>query len=231
MGQKVNPVGLRLKINKTWKSNWFEDKKYGDYIVEDINIRNFINDKYARGKEYSRVLISDIKISRYTKNIKILIYTNRPGLIIGKKGQDIEALKNELQSQLKLSGNVIINIAEVKNVDTDPDSIAQSIGKAIEGRVSYKRAMKQAISRSTKAGAKGIKIQVSGRLNGADMAKSESFKEGSIPLHTFQADVCYGKYDALTTYGIIGVAVWIYNGIKPVSKTGIDVNVGSLVKN
>ena len=215
MGQKTNPIGLRLKINRNWDSNWFSEREYGNLLIEDLKIRKHITDKVLKNKDFNRVELSDIKIRKVGKAINIHIYTSRPGLLIGKKGQDIEKLKDELTKLLAIKNSknkININISEVKKVDLDAKIVAQSIGKAIIGRVAYKRAMKQAITRSIKSGAKGIKIQVAGRLNGSDMARREYFKEGSIPLHTFDAIVDHGKYDALTTYGIIGVSVWIYKG-------------------
>lgn len=220
MGQKTNPVGLRLKINRTWDSNWYADKKdFGRQVVEDIRLRNFINKRITSDKSYSRVELSDIRFKRFPGMLNVTIHTSRPGMLIGKKGQDIENLKKELEKQIGGKIRVNINIAEIKKLDLDAKVIAQSISKAIIARVPYKRAMKQAISRSMKSGAKGIKIQLSGRLGGSDMARREYFKEGSIPLHTFDADVDYGKFDAKTTYGIIGVSVWVYRGIVKQDKT------------
>lgn len=230
MGQKANPIGLRLKINKTWDSNWYEEKEYGNQLIEDIKIRNYIYKRITRGKAYSRVELSDIKITRFTGTINVYIYTSRPGLLIGKKGQDIENLKNDIKKEIKTEAKININIAEVKKLDLDARVIAQSVGKAIEGRVAYKRAMKQAITRAMKAGAKGVKIQCAGRLNGSDMARREYFKEGSIPLHTFSADVDFGKYDCLTTYGITGISVWINKGNTEVKGSAVASNLGALVQ-
>ena len=212
MGQKTNPIGLRLKINRSWDSNWFSEREYGNLLIEDLKMRQHIEQRVLRNKAFNRVELSDIKIRRIGKSINIHIYTSRPGLLIGKKGQDIERLKDELVKLINTRNRINININEVKKIDLDAKIVAQSVGKAIVGRVAYKRAMKQAITRSIKSGAKGIKIQVAGRLNGSDMARREYFKEGSIPLHTFDAVVDHGKFDALTTYGIIGVSVWIYKG-------------------
>ena len=212
MGQKCNPVGVRLKINRSWDSNWYADGEYGNYLIEDLKIRSYIRDKVLKNRSYNRVELSDMKIRRIGKAINIYIYTSRPGLLIGKKGHDIEKLRAELAKIVKTKIN--LNINEVKKIDLDAKIIAQSVGKAIQGRVAYKRAMKQAITRAMKSGAKGVKIQVAGRLGGADMARREYFKEGSIPLHTFEAQVDFGKYNALTTYGIIGISVWVHHGLK-----------------
>ncbi len=212
MGQKVNPVGMRLKINRTWESNWFAEKDYGRLLVEDIKIRRFIQKKIFWNKAFSKVEISDIKIKRFPGQVNVYIYTSRPGLLIGKKGADIETLKKQLAPLVSEKTNINININEVKKVDLDAKVVSQIVGRSIEGRIAYKRAMKQCISRTMKSGAKGVKIQVSGRLGGADIARTEYFKEGSIPLHTFSADIDFGKYDALTTYGIIGIQVWIFKG-------------------
>ncbi|HMB01926.1 MAG TPA: 30S ribosomal protein S3 [Spirochaetota bacterium] len=213
MGQKANPKGLRLKINQEWESNWYAEKeRYSDYLIEDIKLRKFIYKYIIRNKKYRRVEISDILIKRFPDSININIYTSRPGSLIGKKGQDIELLRKQLTRLVGEGKNINLNINEVKKVDLDARVVSQSVGKMIEGRMNYKKAMKQSISRAVRSGAKGIKIQVTGRLGGADMARCESFKEGSIPLHTFNALVDYAKYDALTTYGIIGVTTWIHKG-------------------
>lgn len=219
MGQKANPVGLRLKINRTWESNWYAEKDYGSLLVEDLRIRRYIQKKIFRSKNYSKVEISDIRIKRFPGQVNIYIYTSRPGLLIGKKGQDIDDLRKQLQDLVRPKGLVAptelkinININEVKKVDLDAKIVAQNVGRAIEGRMAYKRAMKQAIARTMKSGAKGIKIQVSGRLGGSDIARREFFREGSIPLHTFRAAIDHGKYDAITTYGVVGIQTWIFKG-------------------
>ena len=230
MGQKANPIGLRLKITRTWESNWFAEKnKYGDLLVEDITIRNHIMKKVAHRKGYDKVEISDIQIKRFPGTVNVYIYTSRPGLLIGKKGQDIEVLRTELKKVVAPDLTINLNISEVKKVDLDARVVAQSVGKMIEGRMNYKKAMKQAISRSMKSGAKGIKIQVAGRLGGSDMARREYFKEGSIPLHTFSANVDYGKYPAKTTFGIIGITAWIHNGGDDKGSIAGSGGVGSLV--
>ena len=230
MGQKTNPIGLRLKINRDWSSNWFSEKDYGDLLIEDLAIRKHITNKVFKNRSFNRLELSDIKIKRIGKAINIHIQTSRPGLLIGKKGQDIERMRQELIKLTNTKNKININISEVKKLDLDAKIVAQSVGKAIVGRVSYKRAMKQAIARSIRSGAKGIKIQVAGRLNGSDMARREYFKEGSIPLHTFVAVVDHGKYNALTTYGIIGVSVWIYKGDVSKSKFEATEKAANLYK-
>ena len=172
MGQKTNPKGLRLTISDTWNSSWYAEKQYGQYLVEDIKIRNYIQHQIFRQKGYEKVEISDIKIKRFPGNVEIYIYTSRPGLLIGKKGADIERLKAELSSRVVKEGTRInININEIKKTDLDAGVVSQVVGKMIEHRASYKKAMKQAITRSVRAGAKGIKVQIAGRLGGAEMAR------------------------------------------------------------
>ena len=231
MGQKVNPIGVRLKHNRIWESNWYGEKNYGTYLIEDLRIRKFIENKILHSRRYARLELSVIKIRRIGKLINIYIYASRPGLLIGKKGQDIEDLRNSVQKIVDIDLKVNININEIKKLDLDANVVAQNIGKAIEGRVAYKRAMKQAIARSMKSGAKGVKIQVAGRLNGSDMARREYFKEGSIPLHTFDAEISYGQYKAITTYGIIGITVWIHKGYTSKAKFDSSSNVGKIIKN
>ena len=214
MGQKVNPIGIRLKINRSWLSSWYDEQKYRDFIIEDLKIQAHVEKKFLRNKNFRKLEISDVKVSRIGKNVNLKIYTSRPGLVIGKKGQDIEKLRKEVLTIVGDTKKINIDIVEIKKVDLDAKIVAQSIGKAIENRAHYKKAIKQAIFRSIKTGAKGVKVQIAGRLNGADMARRESFREGSIPLHTFDSLIEYGRYDALTTYGILGVTVWINTGKK-----------------
>lgn len=205
MGQKVNPHGLRVGVIKDWSSRWYaKDKDFGDTLVEDYNIR-----KYIKTTQYSTG-ISRIEIERFGERIKIFIYTGRPGKIIGKGGSGIEAVRKELQ---KMTGkNVYINIIEVKNVDCDAQLVAENIASQLERRISFRRAMKQAISRALRGGAEGIKTSVSGRLNGAEMARTEGYSDGNVPLQTLRADIDYGFAEADTTYGKIGVKVWINKG-------------------
>ena len=205
MGQKVHPTGVRVGIIKDWKAKWYADSKnFADYLVEDQKIRKFLKKKlYAAG-------ISDIEIERTAKMIKVNVHAAKPGIIIGKGGAGAESLKAELT---KLIGKDInINIVEVKSVDTDAQLVAENIAGQLERRISFRRAMKQCMQKSMKAGALGIKTAVSGRLGGADMARTEFYKEGTIPLQTLRADIDYGFAEADTTYGKIGVKVWVYNG-------------------
>lgn len=206
MGQKVSPHGLRVGIIKDWDSKWFANKKdFSDLLVEDFKIRKFIKNKlYTAG-------ISRILIERAANNrVNINIFTSKPGMVVGKGGENIEALKKEL---VKLTGKTVhIDISEVKRPEIDSQLVAENVAYAIERRISFRRAMKQAIGRAMKAGAQGIKIAVSGRLNGAEMARTESYNEGNVPLSTLRADIDYGFAEADTTYGKIGVKVWIYKG-------------------
>ena len=205
MGQKVHPTGARVGIIKDWNSKWYADSKnFADYLVEDQKIRKFLKKKlYAAG-------ISKIEIERTAKIVKINLYTAKPGIIIGKGGAGVETIKAETS---KLIGkDVNLNIVEVKNIDTDAQLVAENIAGQLERRISFRRAMKQCMQKATKAGALGIKTAVSGRLGGADMARTEFYKEGNIPLQTLRADIDYGFAEADTTYGKIGVKVWIYKG-------------------
>ena len=205
MGQKVHPTGARVGIIKDWNSKWYADSKdFANYLVEDQKIRKFLKKKlFAAG-------ISKIEIERTAKMVKINLYTAKPGIVIGKGGAGVEAIKSEVA---KLIGkDVNLNIVEVKNIDTDAQLVAENIAGQLERRISFRRAMKQCMQKATKAGALGIKTAVSGRLGGADMARTEFYKEGNIPLQTLRADIDYGFAEADTTYGKIGVKVWIYKG-------------------
>ena len=205
MGQKVNPIGLRLGIIKGWDSNWYGGKDFGDKLAEDVQIRKYINSRLQRS------MVSRINIDRTLKMVTITINTARPGVIIGKGGQEVDKLKEELK---KITNNdVQITIAEIKRPDIDALVVAQSIARSIESRVSYKRAVKNAMSQTMRSGADGIKVSVSGRLGGAEMARSEHMKEGRTPLHTLRADIDYALAEAHTTYGRIGVKEWICNGM------------------
>ena len=205
MGQKMDPNGLRLGIIKDWNSKWYADSKnFADYLVEDYKIRKYIDKKlHVAG-------ISKIEIERTAKFVKINVYTAKPGLIIGKGGNLAEALKAELEKMINKQVN--LNIVEVSNIDLDAKLVAENIAMQLEKRISFRRAMKQCMQKTMKAGALGIKTAVSGRLGGADMARTEFYKEGTIPLQTLRADIDYGFYEANTTYGKIGVKVWIYKG-------------------
>ena len=205
MGQKMDPHGLRVGVIKDWSSKWYADKKdFADYLVEDNKIRKYVKKKlYISG-------ISKIEIERTAKFVRVNVYTAKPGLVIGKGGNYAEILKNELQKMINKDVN--LNIVEVKNVDVDAQLVAENIAGQLERRISFRRAMKQCMQKTMKAGALGIKTAVSGRLGGADMARTEFYKEGTIPLQTLRADIDYGFFEANTTYGKIGVKVWIYKG-------------------
>ena len=205
MGQKMHPHGLRVGVIKDWNSKWYADSKnFSDYLVEDHKIRDYVKKKlFVSG-------ISKIEIERTPKFVKVNVYTAKPGLVIGKGGNLAESLKNELTKMINKDVN--LNIVEVKNIDTDAQLVAENIANQLERRISFRRAMKQCMQKSMKAGALGIKTAVSGRLAGADMARTEFYKEGTIPLQTLRADIDYGFYEADTTYGIIGIKVWIYKG-------------------
>ncbi len=204
MGQKVNPHGLRVGVIKDWDSKWYADGDFADYLVEDYNIRKFLKKKlYNAG-------VSKIEIERASDKVKVIVYTAKPGVVIGKGGAEIEVTKKELQ---KLTGrNILIDIKEIKRPDKDAQLVAENIAQQLENRVSFRRAMKSCMGRTMKAGALGIKTAVSGRLGGADMARKEFYSEGTIPLQTLRADIDYGFAEADTTYGKIGVKVWIYKG-------------------
>lgn len=212
MGQKVNPHGLRVGIIKDWDTKWYAEKDFADNLIEDVKIRKFIKKKlYAAG-------VSKIGIERTAGRVKISVYTAKPGIVIGKNGQAIEELKGQIQKMS--SHKVAINIEEIKRPELDSQLVAENIALQLENRVTFRRAMKQAMGRTMKFGAKGIKTAVSGRLGGADIARTESYHEGTIPLQTMRADIDYGFAEADTTYGKLGVKVWIYKGeVLPVKAT------------
>ena len=205
MGQKVNPHGLRVGVIKDWESRWFaDDENFSDNLVEDYKIREFLKKKlYHAG-------ISKIEIERTNDRVKVLVYTAKPGVVIGKGGAEIEKLKGELAKYS--TKKVLVDIKEVKRPDNDAQLVAENIAQQLENRISFRRAMKSCMGRAMKAGAKGIKTSCSGRLGGADMARTEFYSEGNIPLQTLRADIDYGFAEANTTYGKIGVKAWIYNG-------------------
>ncbi|MBN2467593.1 MAG: 30S ribosomal protein S3 [Deltaproteobacteria bacterium] len=204
MGQKVHPLGFRLGINKTWGSRWFAEKEYGKLLQEDIRIRRFLKKRlYHAG-------VSKIEIERIGGKIIFYIYTARPGIIIGRKGAEIDALKAEIQ--VMTSREVFINIIEVRKAEVDAQLVAENVATQLERRVSFRRAMKRSVSSALKFGGQGIKIACSGRLGGAEMARREWYREGKVPLHTIRANIDYGTAEAKTTYGIIGIKVWIYKG-------------------
>ena len=204
MGQKVNPHGLRVGVIKDWDSRWYAESEFSDYLKEDYTIRKYLKKKlYAAG-------ISKIEIERASDRVKVIIFTAKPGLIIGKGGQEIEVTKNEIA---KMTGKkVLVDIKEIKKPDKDAQLVAENIAQQLENRVSFRRAMKSCMSRTMKAGALGIKTTASGRLRGADMARTETYNEGTIPLQTLRADIDYGFAEADTTYGKVGIKVWVYKG-------------------
>ena len=205
MGQKVNPNGLRLGINRTWDSRWFADADYGDKLLADIEIRRFLNEKLAAAG------ISRIVIERPAKKASVTIYCARPGVVIGKKGQDIETLKKDLV-KLADGADVNVNIVEVRKPETDAKLVAENIAQQLEKRISFRRAMKRAVQSALRQGAEGIKVSCGGRLGGAEIARTEWYLEGRVPLHTLRADIDYGYATAHTAYGTCGVKVWIYKG-------------------
>ena len=221
MGQKTNPIGNRLGIIRGWDSNWYGGRDYGDKIAEDDKIRKYI---HAR---LSKASVSNVIIERTLKIITITITTSRPGIIIGKAGQEVDKLKEELR---KISGKEIqINIFEIKRPELDASLVADSIAKQIQGRISFRRAAKMSVASSMRMGAEGIKVTISGRLNGAEMARTESYKDGRVPLHTFRADIDYALKEAHTSYGRIGVKVWICNG-EVYGKRDLSPNLGTQKK-
>ena len=204
MGQKVNPHGLRVGVIKDWDSKWYAEADFADLLVEDYNIRTYLKKKlYAAG-------VSKIEIERAYDRVKVIIYTAKPGVVIGKGGAEIEKIKAEVQKFT--SKKLVVDIKEVKRPDRDAQLVAENIALQLENRVSFRRAMKSCMSRTMKSGAKGIKTSCSGRLGGADMARTEFYSEGTIPLQTLRADIDYGFAEADTTYGKVGVKVWIYKG-------------------
>ena len=204
MGQKVNPISNRLGIIRGWDSNWFGGKNFGDNIVEDMKIRKYLNERLAKAS------VSKIVIERTLKLVTITICTARPGIVIGKGGQDVDKLKEELKKLY--NKDIQINIFEVKKPELDATIVANNITRQVEGKIAYRRAIKMAIQNTMRAGAEGIKVQISGRLNGAEIARSEMFKEGRTPLHTFRADIDYCQAEALTKVGLLGIKVWICRG-------------------
>lgn len=204
MGQKVHPIGMRVGIIRDWDAKWYAEKEYAEFLHEDLRIRKFIATKLADAA------VSTIEIERAANRVNISIHTAKPGMVIGKGGSEVENLRKELN---KLTGKrVHINIVEIKKPDLDAKLVGEGIARQLENRVAFRRAQKQAIQRAMRAGAKGIKTQVSGRLNGADIARAEGYSEGTVPLHTLRADIDYAWEEADTTYGKLGVKVWIYRG-------------------
>lgn len=210
MGQKVNPIGMRLGIVKTWDSRWYADKEYADYVLQDFTIRQYLKERlYHAG-------ISKIEIDRSSKRIRLRLFTARPGIVIGKKGAEIGVLKNDLSKIISNKGadaqEIMIDIQEIKRPEIDAQMVAENIALQLERRVAFRRAMKRCVTSAMRFGAEGIKTICSGRLGGAEMARTEWYREGRVPLHTLRADIDYGFAEAKTTYGIIGVKVLIFKG-------------------
>ena len=204
MGHKVNPIGLRVGVNRTWDSRWFADKDYAAMLHEDLRLREFLKKRLAQAG------VSRIVIERPAKRARVTIHTARPGVVIGKKGQDIEKLRRELQS--KTGGEVHLNIVEVRKPEIDAKLVADNIAQQLERRVSFRRAMKRSVQNTMRMGAQGIRVNVAGRLGGAEIARTEWYREGRVPLHTLRADIDYAHSEAKTAYGIIGIKVWIFKG-------------------
>jgi small subunit ribosomal protein S3 len=207
VGQKVHPIGLRLGINKTWDSRWFSKREFAKNLNEDLNIRKFIS------KKYTEAGVARVEIERAAKQVVVKVYTAKPGKLIGKQGKGIEQLRDEVKTVIKANDKSIkVDVFEVKNPDTNAQLAAFNVAQQLEKRISFRRAMKKVMQQAMKAGSKGIKIRVAGRLNGAEMARTEWYMEGRVPLHTLRADIDYGTSEALTTYGLIGVKVWLFKG-------------------
>jgi small subunit ribosomal protein S3 len=206
MGQKINPRGFRIGVIDTWQSRWFATRDFARYIGEDIKIRKFVKAKLQAAG------ISKVEIERAAARVKINIYSAKPGLVIGKKGKDIEDLRRDLKNLVQRE--VALNIIEARKADMDAQLVAESIAFQLEKRVSFRRVMKESVGRALRMGAEGIKIHLAGRLNGAEIARREQYKEGRIPLHTLRADIEYGTAEANTTYGVIGIKVWVFKGEK-----------------
>ena len=204
MGQKVHPYGFRIGINKTWRSRWYAEKKYSELLHEDLSLRDDLKKKLGHAG------VSGIEIERAANKLKVNILTSRPGIIIGRKGVEVDRLKEEIRKRTKR--DVFINILEIDKPEIDPQLVAESIGMQLVRRVAFRRAMRKAVESALRFGAKGIKVRVGGRLGGAEIARSEWYLEGQLPLHTLRADVGYGFAEARTTYGVIGIKVWIYRG-------------------
>lgn len=214
MGQKVHPIGFRLGISKGWNSRWYSEKNYAAFVHEDLKLRKFIKSRLYHAR------ISSIEIERTANAVKVIIRTARPGIVIGKRGSEIDVLKKQLNN---LTGKTVaLEILEIRKPDTDAQLVAENVALQLERRVSFRRAMKKAVTSTLRMGGKGIKIMCAGRLGGAEIARSEWYREGRVPLHTLRADIDYGQAEAKTTYGIIGVKVLIYKGEVAVRKTGVE---------
>lgn len=205
MGQKVHPIGIRLGISKPWNATWYAEKSdFSDYLIKDIKVRAYLK------KELANASVSKIEIERPAKNARVTIHTARPGIVIGKKGEDIERLKQTVSKMMGVPTHV--NVAEIRKPELDADLIAQGIASQLERRIMFRRAMKRAVSSAMRLGALGIRVAVAGRLNGAEIARTEWYREGRVPLHTFRANIDYAMGKAYTTYGVLGIKVWVYKG-------------------
>jgi small subunit ribosomal protein S3 len=204
MGQKVHPIGFRLGFNKTWRSRWYAEKEYADLLHEDVRLKQELK------KRFSHAGVSRVEVERAANKLKISIYTSRPGIIIGRKGQEVDKLKQEVQK--RTGKEVFINIQEILKPELDAQLVAESVALQLEKRIAFRRAMRKAVDAALRFGAKGIKVRVSGRLNGAEIARSEWYLHGQLPLHTLRADIDYGFHEARTNFGQIGVKCWIYRG-------------------
>lgn len=205
MGQKVNPIGIRLGISRDWSSKWYAGKKeYADYLLADMKARTYLRERLAQAG------VSKIQIERPAKTARVTIHTARPGVVIGKKGEDIEKLRKDVSDLMGVPTHV--NVVEIRKPEVDAQLVAESIAQQLERRIMFRRAMKRAVQNAMRLGALGIKVNVAGRLNGAEIARTEWYREGRVPLHTLRADIDYGFAEAKTTYGVIGVKVWIYKG-------------------
>ena len=205
MGQKVHPVGIRLGIIKDWSSKWYADsKRYAEYLNTDLKVRDYLR------KKLTQASVSEIRIERPAKNARIIVHTARPGIVIGKKGEDIDRLRKEVSGMMGVP--VHISVEEIRKPELDAHLVAESVSQQLERRIMFRRAMKRAVGNAMRLGAQGIRINVAGRLNGAEIARTEWYREGRVPLHTLRADIDYGFAEANTTYGVIGVKVWIFKG-------------------
>ncbi|KRL96106.1 30S ribosomal protein S3 [Limosilactobacillus equigenerosi] len=215
MGQKVNPTGFRVGVIRDWTAKWYADKDYAAYLAEDLRIREYIEKRLADAS------VSTVEIERAANRVNVSIHTAKPGMVIGKGGSEVEALRKELNA---LTGKrVHINVVEIKKPDLEAHLVGESVAEQLENRVAFRRAMRGAMQRAMRAGAKGIKIQVAGRLNGADMSRIESYSDGTVPLHTLRADIDYSWDEAHTTYGVLGIKTWIYRGeVLPAKKNSKD---------
>jgi small subunit ribosomal protein S3 len=212
LGQKVHPNGFRLGVNRTWDSRWYSEKDYGEFLIEDLKLRSYVKKRLAQAS------ISKIEIERAAGKIRLIIHTARPGIVIGPKGSEIEKLRRDLLNVT--DKDVIVDIKEIRRPEIDAQLVAENVATQLERRVAFRRAMKKSVGSALKSGAKGIRIATAGRLGGAEMARREWYREGRVPLHTLRADIDYGFAEARTTYGVIGIKVWIFKGEKVSAQAG-----------